>query len=68
MAPIPNVSDPRGGATPLMHSAAVGSVEAMKLLLDSGANANATNAAGATALMWAATDIEKVRLLLVARR
>ena len=60
----PNVSDPRGGATPLMYSAAVGSVEAMKLLLDSGANANGTNATGATALMWAATDIEKVRLLL----
>ena len=36
----------------------------MKLLLDSGANANGTNATGATALMWAATDIEKVRLLL----
>ncbi len=29
-----NISDPRGGSTPLMHAAAVGSVESMKLLLD----------------------------------
>ena len=47
-----------------MYAAAVGSAGAMTLLLDNGANANATNATGATALMWAATDIEKVRLLL----
>ena len=60
----PNVSDPRGGATPLMYAAAVGSTAAMTLLLDNGAKANATNATGATALMWAATDLEKVRLLL----
>ena len=32
----PNVKDPRGGATPLMYAASVGSVEAMKLLLDRG--------------------------------
>jgi ankyrin repeat protein len=60
----PNVADPRGGATPLMYAAVAGSTGAMTLLLDNGANANATNATGATALMWAATDIEKVRLLL----
>jgi ankyrin repeat protein len=60
----PNVSDPRGGATPLMYAAAVGSTAAMTLLLDNGAKANATNATGATALMWGATDITKVRLLL----
>jgi ankyrin repeat protein len=60
----PNVGDARGGGTPLMYGAAVGSTAAMRLLLDNGANANATNATGATALMWAATDIEKVRLLL----
>lgn len=59
-----NVPDPRGGATPLMYAAVVGSAGAMTLLLDNGAAANATNATGATALMWAATDIEKVRLLL----
>lgn len=60
----PNAADPRGGATPLMYAAAVGSLEAMTRLLDNGANANATNSAGATALMWAATDRSKVALLL----
>ena len=60
----PNVADPRGGATPLMYAAAVGSVEAMSRLVDRGANVNATSSSGATALMWAATDLEKVRLLL----
>jgi len=52
------------GATPLMYAAALGSTEAMKLLLDRGADPNARNAFGATALLWAAGDIEKVRLLL----
>jgi ankyrin repeat protein len=60
----PNASDPRGGGTPLMHTAAVGSVEAMTVLLDRGADMNAANSVGATALMWAVTDIDKVRLLL----
>lgn len=59
-----NVPDPRGGATPLMNAAAVGSVEAMKLLLDQGAGVNLTSTTGATALMWAVTEIDKVRLLL----
>ena len=60
----PNVPDPRGGATPLMYAAAVGSLDAMRLLLDNGATVNATSSAGSTALMWAVTDAEKVRLLL----
>lgn len=60
----PNVADPRGGATPLMYAAAVGSVDAMARLIDAGANVNAVNSGGATALMWAATDLAKVRLLL----
>ena len=60
----PNSGDLRGEATPLMNAAVSGSLEAMTLLLDNGANVNGTNATGATALMWAATDIEKVRLLL----
>ncbi|MEO5740978.1 MAG: ankyrin repeat domain-containing protein [Vicinamibacterales bacterium] len=60
----PNVGDPRGGATPLMYAAAVGSIESMKALLDQGATVNAANSVGATALMWAANDIDKVRLLL----
>ena len=37
---------------------------AMRLLLDKGADVNARNAAGATALMWAATDLAKVRVLV----
>ena len=41
-----NARDPRGGATPLMYSAAVGSVEAMTLLLDKGAGVNAASASG----------------------
>ena len=60
----PNVADPRGGSTPLMHAVAVGSIESMKLLVDNKANVNAVNGAGLTALMMAVTDIDKVRLLL----
>ena len=60
----PNTPDARGGATPLMNAAAVGSIEAMKLLLDHGADVNAKNSTRATALMWAVTEIDKVRLLL----
>ena len=60
----PNIADARGGSTPLMHSAAVGSLESMTLLLDAKADVNAANAAGLTALMMSVTDIEKVRLLV----
>jgi ankyrin repeat protein len=60
----PNVKEPRGGATPLMYAASVGSAEAMKLLLDRGADPNIRNSAESTALMWSATDMKKVRLLL----
>ena len=33
----PNAAEPRGGMTPLMHAAVVGSREAMSMLLDKGA-------------------------------
>jgi ankyrin repeat protein len=36
----------------------------VRLLLDKGADVNARSAAGATALMWAATDLAKARLLI----
>jgi ankyrin repeat protein len=54
----------RRGATPLMHAAAFGNLETMKLLLDAGADVNAANDFDATALLWAARDPEKARLLI----
>ena len=47
-----------------MYAASVGSVEAMKLLLDRGADPNIRNTSESTALMWSATEVNKVRLLL----
>src|SRR5207249_9712223 len=38
--------------------------DAIKLLLDRGADPNVTNTAGATALMWAIPDLAKVRVLV----
>jgi ankyrin repeat protein len=54
----------RHGATPLMYSAAVGSLDAMKMLLAAGADAKVKNAFDATALMWCAANFDKVRLLV----
>lgn len=53
-----------GGSTPLMSAALYGSVDSMKRLLAAGADPNAKNDAGATALMWAVYDLEKTRLLI----
>ncbi|HUS06399.1 MAG TPA: ankyrin repeat domain-containing protein [Bryobacteraceae bacterium] len=50
--------------TPLMHAAAFGRLEAMHALIDAKADVNAKNAFDATALMWCASDLAKVRLLL----
>ncbi len=58
-----NVADDRG-ITPLMYAAEIGSPDAMRLLIDSGADVNAQNAFGSTALMWSVSDPVKVRLLL----
>ena len=63
----PNQADSRG-ITPLMYSATVGSAGAMRTLIDHGADVNARNAFGSTALMWSATDLEKIRLLVEHRR
>lgn len=52
------------GITPLMYAAEIGSVDAMRLLIDRGADVNAQNAFGSTALMWSVSDPAKVRLLL----
>ena len=53
-----------GGSTPLMYAVAVADAEAVRLLLDAGADPDARNEAGATALMWAVDDPDKARLLL----
>ena len=58
-----NARDEQGDA-PLLYAAAVGSLETMKLLLDKGADVNAQNGFGTTALMISAVDIAKVRLLV----
>lgn len=58
-----NVADNRG-ITPLMYAAEIGSVDAMRLLIERGAEVNAQNAFGSTVLMWSAADPAKVRLLL----
>jgi ankyrin repeat protein len=50
--------------TPLMYAAAFGSLDSLKLLQSAGADVNAQNAFGATALMCSVTERAKVRLLL----
>src|SRR6266567_4113741 len=51
------------GVPALMQAALHASPQLMKLLLDRGADTDAQNQLGATALMWAAGDTAKVRLL-----
>jgi len=58
-----NLKDQRD-STPLMYAAAYGSLDALKLLLDAGAEVNAKNTFDVTALLWCARDLAKVRLLV----
>jgi ankyrin repeat protein len=51
-------------STPLMAAALHGDAALVKRLLAAGADPNATNGAGATALIWAVPDPDKMRLLL----
>src|SRR6266481_3428903 len=51
-------------STPLLYAAAFGSVDAVKILLDAGADVNAKNALLVSPLLWGAGDLEKVRLLV----
>ncbi len=60
---IANLKGP-GGSTPLMYAVLYGDADAVRLLLDNGADPNVRNEAGASALMWAVDDLEKTRLLL----
>lgn len=52
------------GWTPLMYAALYGDGNAVRLLLEKGANVNAQNDNGGTALMYAIEDAEKTGLLL----
>jgi len=58
-----NTGDDRH-TTPLMYAAALGSLDAVKLLVEAGAKVNTANDFGATPLMWCAGDLAKVRYLL----
>src|ERR1051326_6397246 len=49
-----------------MYARLYGDVEAVRAVLKNGADPNVRNEAGATALMWAVTDLEKTRLLVSA--
>jgi len=60
-----NARDGRG--VPLiMHAAAFGSPDALKAIIDAGADVNAANGLGATALIWGMGDKQKVRMLIAA--
>ncbi|HTM26690.1 MAG TPA: ankyrin repeat domain-containing protein, partial [Vicinamibacterales bacterium] len=53
-----------GGSTPLMYAALVEDREAVRLMLEAGANPNVQNDANATALMWAVADLENTQRLI----
>jgi uncharacterized protein len=52
------------GDTPLMYAAVYSTAEAVKALLDGGADPNVRDKRGGTALMRAVRDLDKVRLLI----
>ena len=52
------------GSTALMHAAASGSIDVMRMLIEAGAEVGAANSRQATALHWAQPDAAKVALLL----
>ena len=54
------------GWTPIMYAALYGDADVVRVLLAQGANPNAQNDGGGTALMYAVEDAEKVRLLIEA--
>src|SRR5688572_2975410 len=50
--------------TALMYAALHADAQCMKYLMDKGADPNVASPTGATALMWAAGDLSKVKLLI----
>ena len=62
----PRLVNARGpeGSTPLMYAVLYTGLPTVERLLKQGADVNKRNDANATALMWAATDLEKTRLLV----
>ena len=55
-----------GGSTPLMYAVLYGDTPMVAALLKAGADPNIRNHVGATALTWAVTDFDKVKLLVEA--
>ena len=66
MSADPDLINARGpeGSTPFMYAALYGDHAMLEELLKKGAKPNLKNDANATALMWAATDLEKTRVLV----
>ena len=64
----PSLLNARGpeGSTPFMYAVVYADAATLERLLKMGADPNRKNDANATALMWAAADLEKTRLLLSA--
>lgn len=62
----PSIVNMRGarGTTPLMQAALYGDAALLAAMLEAGGDPNLRNDAGATALMWAIEDAQKVRMLL----
>ena len=62
----PKLLNARGpeGSTPFMYAVLYSDAETLAKLLKLGADPNKRNDANATALMWAARDLEKTRLLV----
>jgi ankyrin repeat protein len=62
----PNLLNARGpeGSTPFMYAVLYTGAPALERLLKLGADVNKRNDANATAIMWAAADLEKTRVLV----
>lgn len=52
------------GITPLLYASAFGSLDAMRVLIEAGADVNAAEPQGAVPLHWAACDPARVKLLV----